>query len=72
MEAIGFIKREERFTKRKFGGQDTNEYHFDGLIKAATPFAAEFVKVREQRRMEDADRQKRKKPKLIVDNTEKT
>lgn len=70
MEAIGFIKREERFTKRKFGGQDTNKYHFDGLIKAATPFAAEFVKVREQRRMEDADRQKRKKPKLVVDNTE--
>ena len=69
MEAIGFIKREERFTKRKFGGQDTNKYHFDGLIKAATPYAEEFVKLREKQRMEDEDRRNRKKPKLVVDNT---
>jgi len=69
MEAAGFIKREERFTKRKFGGQDTNKYHFDGLIKAATPFAEEFVKLREKQRSENEDRRNRKKPKLVVDNT---
>ena len=69
MESVGFIQREKRFTKRKFGGQDTNAYHFDGLIKAATPFAEEFVKLREKQRLENEDRRNRKKPKLVVDNT---
>ena len=71
MESAGFIQREKRFTKRKFGGQDTNTYHFDGLIKAATPFAEEFVKLREKQRLENEDRRNRKKPKLVIviDNT---
>jgi DNA-binding transcriptional regulator YhcF (GntR family) len=66
MEAAGFIKREERYTKRKFGGQDTNKYHFNGLITEATPYAEEFTRQREQQRAENEDRQRRKRPKLVV------
>jgi predicted transcriptional regulator len=69
MEAAGFIRREKRFTKRKHGGQDTNIYHFDGLIKEATPYAEELIKLREKQRNEDEDRRSRKRPKLVVDNT---
>lgn len=69
MEKDGFIKREARFTKRKLGGQDTNKYHFDGLIKAATPHAEEFIALREKQRAENAARRNRKKPTLVVDNT---
>jgi predicted transcriptional regulator len=65
MEADGFIRREARYSK-KFGGQETNLYYFDGLIKAATPHAVEFIAVRDQRRGEDVARRSRKKPKLMV------
>jgi predicted transcriptional regulator len=68
MEKVGFIRREARYSK-KYGGQDTNTYHFAGLIKEATPFAKESIATREQRRAEDAVRRRRKKPTLIVDNT---
>jgi DNA-binding MarR family transcriptional regulator len=68
MEADGFIRREARYNKR-FGGRETNTYHFDGLIKAATPHAKEFVELREKQRTEDAARRSRKKPRLVVDNT---
>src|SRR5205823_5774180 len=70
MEADGFITRVPRFNK-KLGGQETNTYRFDGLIKAATPHAQEFIAMREKQRMEDAARQSRKKPKplVVVDNT---
>jgi DNA-binding Lrp family transcriptional regulator len=73
MEKDGFIKREVRFTKRKFGGQDTNKYHFEGLIKEATPHAVEFIALREKQRSEDADRRRRKKPvpTLVVDNRQR-
>lgn len=74
MEAVGFIRREKRFTDRKFGGQDTNKYHFDGLIQKATPFAEELIRLREKQRKEDTERRNRKKPKklepkLVVNNT---
>ena len=68
MEADGFIRREARYNK-KFGGQETNTYHFDGLIEAATPHAREFMALRERQRTEDAARRSRKKPRLVVDNT---
>ncbi len=67
MEADGFIRRVARYNK-KYGGQETNTYHFDGLIKAATPHATEFISLREKRRGEDADRRSRKKPRLVVDS----
>jgi DNA-binding Lrp family transcriptional regulator len=71
MERDGFIRREYRYSQKK-GGQDTNLYHFTGLIKAATPFAKEALATREQRRAEDVNRRRRKKPQLVVDNTKKT
>jgi predicted transcriptional regulator len=66
MEADGFIRREARFNPR-YGGQETNVYYFDGLIKAATPHATEFISLREKRRGEDADRRSRKKPRPAVE-----
>jgi hypothetical protein len=71
MEADGFIKRQARYNS-KSGGQETNTYLFDGLIKAAMPHAEEFIAMREKQRGEDADRRKRKKPRLVVDNTSST
>jgi hypothetical protein len=65
MEHDGFIKRTARYNK-KFGGQETNTYHFDGLIKASTPHAKEM---KEKQRDEDAARRNRKKPQLVVNNT---
>jgi DNA-binding IclR family transcriptional regulator len=65
MEAAGFIRRESRYD-RTSGRQETNTYHFDGLIKEATPFAQEVIATREQRRAEDAARRSRKKPRLVI------
>ena len=66
LEKLGFITREERrYTKN---GSVTNRYHFDGLIEAAKPYAAE--KVREIEDATEAKRRRlaRKKPVLIVSN----
>jgi hypothetical protein len=73
MEHDGFIRREARYNT-KVGGQESNRYYFDGLIKAATPHAQEFIAMREKQRTEDAARRGRKKPRpaLIVDNTAAT
>ena len=68
MVAAGFIRRIPRYDA-KHHGQTSNAYEFEGLIKAATPFAQEALKVREERRIEDAARRSRKKPTLVVDNT---
>ncbi len=61
MEADGLIRRQARFKPK--GGQDTNFYHFDGLIKEATPYAQEVVEVRRRRNAEDGDRRRRRRPK---------
>lgn len=61
MENDGLIKRIERYdpgTRR----QENNFYSFEGLIKAATPFALEAIEVKEVRRAEAAARRLRKKP----------
>jgi hypothetical protein len=68
MESEGLIERKSRYNKR--GGQDTNTYHFDGLIKTATPHAKEFVTMRDKQRTESAARRSRKRPRLVVDNTD--
>lgn len=68
MVAAGLVKRIPRYDV-KHKGQTSNAYEFDGLIKAATPFALEALNVREERRIEDAARRSRKKPRLVVDNT---
>ena len=54
MEAGGFIMREERRTDTNTSR--TNRYHFDGLVKAATPYAEEALQERARRRKEDAAR----------------
>lgn len=64
MEAAGFIRRVARYDA-KHGGQTSNAYEFDGLIKAATPFAQEALETRAERRAEDDARRSRKKPQLV-------
>ena len=69
MESEGLIQREARY--KHLGGQETNFYHFDGLIRALTPHAEEFIALREKQRTEDQARRHRKraKPTLVIDNT---
>lgn len=62
MEKDGLIERSER-TDHKHGGRKSNEYCFDGLIKAALPFAKELLEEREERGKEKAARRMRMKPK---------
>ena len=54
MEHDGLIHREERRIPGK--GSKTNRYHFDGLIKAARPYAREKIQEKEQREAEDKSR----------------
>lgn len=65
MEVDGLITRKARYDKR-YGGQQTNEYSFEGLIRAATPYAKEAVQKRLQRQKEDVDTISRKRPLLKV------
>lgn len=64
MEGAGLIRRKMRYKQR--GGQNTNEYTFDGLINEATPFAQEEIEKRQARGKEDKERARRKKPDLKV------
>jgi hypothetical protein len=65
MEEAGFIKRVPRYT-RKNEGQDTNFYHFDGLIKEATPFANEAVEAKNARKADEvARRNRRRRPTMV-------
>lgn len=64
LEALKLMTRTERRKTRY--GSDTNLYGFEGLIKAATPYALEKIAQREKRRQEDQERVARKKPKLSV------
>ena len=63
MERDGLIKRKLRRSP-KHGGQTSNEYSFDGLIKAATPYAIEAIQEKEKRKKEDAERRTRKNPRI--------
>ncbi len=47
MERLGFIKRQERRVSRV--GSKTNIYHFEGLIKEATPLANEMVRAKNEK-----------------------
>lgn len=64
LETAGFIKRNSRFDKGK--GQQTNSYDLGGLIKEALPYAQEMIETKQSRIAEDANRRKRKQPKLTV------
>ncbi len=61
MENDGLIRRQSRFDKKY--GQQPNSYHFDGLIKEATPFAEEAIADRKKNRKTAAKRRISKKPK---------
>ena len=65
LERDGLIRREARFNPES-GRQQTNFYHFAGLIQNATPYAEELIQERRQRRREDAERSSRKRPKLTL------
>jgi predicted transcriptional regulator len=63
LEAARLIRREERRIKGK--GSRTNLYHFDGLIRAALPFAKEKLAERAKRDAEKKAAVARKgRPKL--------
>ncbi len=63
MEKSGLIRREQRRIRGQ--GSKTNLYHFDGLIKEVTPYAAEKVKELEKGDAERKARAARKgKPRL--------
>jgi DNA-binding transcriptional regulator YhcF (GntR family) len=69
LEAAQLIRRQER---RSIGNvSQTNVYHLDGLIAAATPYALEKIQEREAKAAEKAARAARKgKPKLTVVKSE--
>lgn len=54
MELKGYIKRKYRTDEKK--GQQTNEYTFEGLIKAALPYAKEALSVKRKYREENNQR----------------
>jgi predicted transcriptional regulator len=62
MEGAGFITRHERRISGK--GSLPNIYDFDGLIKAARPYAEEKIAMRKKRAEEDRKRAGRKRPPL--------
>jgi DNA replication protein DnaD len=64
LHELGLLTRIER--RRTRLGSDTNLYGFDGLIKAATPYAEEKIAERDKKEQEEKDRVARKKPKLTV------
>jgi len=67
IKALEDLKLMTRIERRKTRfGSDTNLYGFEGLIKAATPYALEKIQQRAQRQQEERERVARKKPKLAV------
>lgn len=68
MENDGLISRQHRFDKKY--GQQSNIYLFDGLIKAAIPYAKEVVESRTQQKEESAKRRTNKRPRKTLKNKE--
>jgi DNA-binding MarR family transcriptional regulator len=65
MEKDGLIRREDRFDSST-GRQETNFYHFDGLIESTTPFAVEALREKEERKALSVARRKRKRPNIAL------
>lgn len=61
MKDVGLIEIRHRFDHR---GQTSNTYHFEGLIKAVTPFAEEALEARAKRQQDEQERSTRKRPRL--------
>ena len=65
MERDGLIRREERRIAKN--GSKTNIYHFDGLIKEATPYAQEKLEeMAEKAALREARAKRKGKPKLSL------
>jgi DNA-binding transcriptional regulator YhcF (GntR family) len=62
LEKDGLIKRKAR--KNAVGGCGSNAYLFDGLVKAATPFAHEALQKRAEREKAKEETRKRRRPQL--------
>jgi DNA-binding Lrp family transcriptional regulator len=64
MEKDGLIRRESRYHKKY--GQQSNIYHFNGLIKEATPYAKESIEARTKVKQDNVDRRNRKRKLEVV------
>lgn len=65
LEKAGLIRREQRRVEGK--GNDTNLYHFDGLVKELQPFAKQKIEEKAEHKARKEARLKRKgRPKLKV------
>jgi DNA-binding transcriptional regulator YhcF (GntR family) len=62
LEQLGFVEREYR--PHEIKGNDTNIYHFDGLINESEPYAQEKIEEFEANKKAKADRRRRVKPVL--------
>ena len=60
LEEKGYITRHARTSK--LGGNLANRYSFEGIIKAATPYAKSIVDAREKQKATGDGRATRKKP----------
>ena len=63
LEAANLLHREQR--RHTQHGSIPNKYNFDGLIKAATPFAKEKIAEREKAKKDRQERVRRKRPRLV-------
>jgi DNA-binding transcriptional regulator YhcF (GntR family) len=62
LEQLGFVEREYR--PHEIKGNDTNIYHFDGLINESEPYAQEKIEEFEANKEAKAARRRRVKPVL--------
>ncbi|MDA0146718.1 helix-turn-helix domain-containing protein [Vibrio sp. RW] len=62
LEQLGFVEREYR--PHEIKGNDTNIYHFNGLINESEPYAQEKIEEFEANKKAKADRRRRVKPVL--------
>ena len=62
MKKANFLDIRERYDHR---GQTTNSYHFEGLIKAVTPYAEEALAERVKRQEDEQERRTRKRPRVL-------
>lgn len=65
MVDAGLLERQERFQPK--GGQKSNAYTFDGLIRRCKPFADEAVAAKGKKRVAEAARIRRKTPLHLVE-----
>jgi DNA-binding transcriptional regulator YhcF (GntR family) len=68
LQSHGLMTRIERRKTRH--GSETNLYSFDGLIRAALPYAQEKLEARRKKEQEEKERIARKKPKLTIVKTD--